>query len=439
MLSIPSEQSGLRRRSFTVFDNTTEGGGEQEPLLAEQHILSSNSSLTNLTANNNLSPAKIKAKSSAEQLVVTSSEQPLQFASTGTAGSSRPPLIPKKATASPSSVVDYAKQLHPTLLQHYYNIMSVSLNNNTQTGGGNGNKKPPLLPALAFQEVILGDIIGRGGFSFVHEIKYVKLQEIYDTGNEEAEVRAKFASIFDTNSNNHNSNSASDNSNNAPTKTPAERYVLKTLRPDLPEDEHNKGIIDLAVESQFLAALSHPNILSLRGHANSDPLESRYFVILDRLTSTLDHRLKIWRKDVGINMGYWFGPCIGYCCGKSHVIHRIWLERFTVARDIASAISYLHSQDIVYRDLKPDNIGFNSEGELKMFDFGLAKRITGADKTDDELYALTGNTVSRVKWVKSLCCFSPDSFIMSTKNLHSFCSLSLSNRDHYDIWHQRWH
>jgi len=38
--------------------------------------------------------------------------------------------------------------------------------------------------------------------------------------------------------------------------------------------------------------------------------------------------------------------------------------------------------------------GFNSEGELKMFDFGLAKRITAADKTDDELYNLTGNTGS---------------------------------------------
>lgn len=63
-------------------------------------------------------------------------------------------------------------------------------------------------------------------------------------------------------------------------------------------------------------------------------------------------------------------------------------------RDIASALNYLQEQDIVYRDLKPDNVGFNSDGQLKMFDFGLAKRITNADKTDDELYNLTGNTGS---------------------------------------------
>lgn len=166
--------------------------------------------------------------------------------------------------------------------------MSSSLNDGTELSP----------PALAFCEIVLGDIIGRGGFSFVSETKDVKLQEIYDTGAEESKSRSAFAAAF-------SSNSDSTDPSSSPPSLSSLQYVLKTLRRDLPEDEHNKGIIDLAVEAQFLAALSHPHILSLRGTTNPDPLESRFFVILDRLVSTLDHKLKLWRKNVGVNMGYW--------------------------------------------------------------------------------------------------------------------------------------
>lgn len=43
---------------------------------------------------------------------------------------------------------------------------------------------------------------------------------------------------------------------------------------------------------------------------------------------------------------------------------------------------------------KPDNVGFDAAGEVKIFDFGLAKRLVSEDKTDHELYTLTGNTGS---------------------------------------------
>ena len=42
-----------------------------------------------------------------------------------------------------------------------------------------------------------------------------------------------------------------------------------------------------------------------------------------------------------------------------------------------SAIGYLHSQDIIYRDLKPENLLIADDGHLKITDFGLAReRIT---------------------------------------------------------------
>ena len=43
---------------------------------------------------------------------------------------------------------------------------------------------------------------------------------------------------------------------------------------------------------------------------------------------------------------------------------------------------------------KPDNVGFDATAEVKLFDFGLAKHLHRDDKTNNDLYNLTGNTGS---------------------------------------------
>jgi serine/threonine protein kinase len=40
---------------------------------------------------------------------------------------------------------------------------------------------------------------------------------------------------------------------------------------------------------------------------------------------------------------------------------------------IAKGMEYLHANNVIFRDLKPDNVGFDHDGVVKLFDFGLAR------------------------------------------------------------------
>ena len=48
---------------------------------------------------------------------------------------------------------------------------------------------------------------------------------------------------------------------------------------------------------------------------------------------------------------------------------------------VALMFEYLHSKNIVYRDLKPENLLIGADGFLKLTDFGFAKFVEGRTYT----------------------------------------------------------
>jgi serine/threonine protein kinase len=60
----------------------------------------------------------------------------------------------------------------------------------------------------------------------------------------------------------------------------------------------------------------------------------------------------------------------------------------------------------VYRDLKPENIGFDVRGDVKIFDFGLARQLPN-EKDDDGTYKMTGDTGSARYMAPEIAMFQP--------------------------------
>ena len=169
------------------------------------------------------------------------------------------------------------------------------------------------------------------------------------------------------------------------------RYAIKAVHSSCESDvqQYINGVVDLAVEARFLSVLCHPNIVKMRAMSGASPFSATqpFFLVLDRLYDILSTRIAQWKRQEPGGMRV-------LDCRFKLWKEELWIDRLSVILDLASALRYLHESNIVYRDIKPDNIGFDVRGDVKIFDFGLSKEFDPSTKDDDGTYNMTADTGS---------------------------------------------
>jgi serine/threonine protein kinase len=226
--------------------------------------------------------------------------------------------------------------------------------------------------SFARSEVTLGALVGKGHFSKVYEITRFELQEEFEdfseTGDEEAVLSPRALM--------------------AENARAGKKYVMKRLKKRLllRNKKFTTAAANMMVEAQYLKALDHPNIMKLRGAALggassfASGRHDSYFLILDRVSETLSDRIHLtWAGQRNPKSKTFL------LLDESELLY----QKTHYALQLASALQYLHDRRIIFRDVKPQNIGFINEHSLQLFDFGLARELPEALGLPNELFHMT--------------------------------------------------
>ncbi|KAH8550690.1 camp-dependent protein kinase 5 [Umbelopsis sp. PMI_123] len=132
----------------------------------------------------------------------------------------------------------------------------------------------------------------------------------------------------------------------AQSKVNARFYAIKVLKKSevvrLKQVEHTNN------EKHILEAVAHPFLVNMWGTFQDD---ANLYMVMDYVPG--GELFSVLRKSQRF---------------PDHV------AKFYAA-EVILALEYLHSKDVIYRDLKPENLLLDAQGHLKITDFGFAKHV----------------------------------------------------------------
>ncbi len=131
--------------------------------------------------------------------------------------------------------------------------------------------------------------------------------------------------------------------------------AIKILKDEHAKDEEFRRRFH--AESQAVAMLSHPNIVSVYDVSSSNDANYIVMELIDGIT------LKQYMEKKGVLN---------------------WKETLHFAIQIAKALEHAHSRGIVHRDIKPNNVMVLKNGSVKVADFGIARVMSKSNTLTKE-------------------------------------------------------